>query len=50
MPWFQDYRDISEARKGADEKSKFAAYTLTSPDSPKIQKEITDLLTEESKE
>lgn len=45
MEWFADYADAKKARIAAGEGSKFSAYTLTQPDSPKIQKEINELLT-----
>lgn len=39
-PWFADFKDIHEMRQGAGEDSKFKAYTLTEPNSPKIKEEI----------
>lgn len=34
--WFGQYKEIQNARKMVNEETKFAAYTLTQPDSPKI--------------
>ena len=44
-PWFSDFKDIHSMRvasnnTGAGDQSKFAAYTLTEPNSPKIKEEI----------
>lgn len=39
MDWFAEFKDAKKARSEADG-NKFAAYSLTSPDSPKIQQEI----------
>jgi hypothetical protein len=44
MEWFSDYAEANEARKDADKTSQFKAYTLTTPDSPKIQQEIDEVL------
>lgn len=43
MDWFADFKDAKKARAGT-EGSKFSAYTLTSPDSPKIQQEIDEVV------
>ena len=40
-PWFSEFKDIHELRQGAKEgESRFMAYTLTEPNSPKIKEEI----------
>lgn len=40
-PWFADFKDIHEMRvKGVTSDSKFMAYTLTEPNSPKIKEEL----------
>lgn len=40
-PWFADFADIHKMRKDAVEgQARFMAYTLTEPNSPKIQDEI----------
>jgi hypothetical protein len=43
--WFSDFKDIHNMRAnaietGVGEQSKFAAYTLTEPNSPKLKEEI----------
>jgi hypothetical protein len=44
MEWFADFKDASKARSDKGTGSKFTAYAMTSPDSPKIQQEIDELL------
>lgn len=44
MEWFADYADAKKARTQVGDGSKFQAYTLTTPDSPKIQQEIKEIL------
>ena len=44
MEWFSDYADAKKARTEAGGNSKFQAYTLTQPDSPKIAQEIKEIL------
>ena len=40
-PWFSEFKDIHDMRQGAkDGESRFMAYTLTEPNSPKIKEEI----------
>jgi hypothetical protein len=39
-PWFGEFKDIHNMRSLADGESKFQAYTLTEPNSPKIKEEI----------
>lgn len=40
-PWFSDFKDIHNMRQGATTgDTKFMAYTLTEPNSPKIKEEI----------
>jgi serine/threonine protein kinase len=36
MDWFQEFADVSEARRGASPETRFAAYSLTSTSSAKI--------------
>ena len=46
MEWFAEFKEINAARQEAKEESKFKAYTLTQPDSPKIREEIDKVLAE----
>jgi serine/threonine protein kinase len=39
-PWFSDFKDIHQIRLNTNNDSKFKAYTLTEPNSPKIKEEI----------
>jgi hypothetical protein len=44
-PWFADFKDIHDLRAnssvtGGGDLSKFAAYTLTEPHSPKLKEEL----------
>ena len=42
LPWFNKYKKLNE-RGGAESRNNFKAYTLTNPDSPKLQKEIEEV-------
>ena len=48
MEWFEEFKEIGSIRKKGDEASKFKAYTLTDPDSPKIQEEMDKVCKENS--
>lgn len=39
-PWFSDFKDIQALRAKNDDVSKFQAYTLLEPNSPKIKEEL----------
>ncbi len=40
-PWFSEFADIHKLRKNAAEgEARFMAYTLTEPNSPKIEEEV----------
>lgn len=39
-PWFAEFKDIHQMRVSGANDSKFMAYTLTEPNSPKIKEEI----------
>ena len=44
-PWFEEFKDIHDLRlnfstTGSGEGTKFAAYTLCEPNSPKLKEEI----------
>jgi hypothetical protein len=43
MEWFAEFADAKKARAAGDG-SKFQAYTLTQPDSPKIAQEIKEIM------
>ena len=40
MEWFQEYADVSEARRGASPETRFAAFSLTSTSGDAINEEI----------
>ena len=44
MEWFSEYKAINKVRADASAGEKFQAYTLTTPDSPKIKQEIDGVL------
>lgn len=39
-PWFSDFKDIQAMRAKTDEQSKFQAYCVLEPNSPKIKEEL----------
>lgn len=40
MEWFNDFKDVSKARREASPETRFQAYTLTNTDGQEIQAEI----------
>ena len=44
MEWFAEFAEAKKARTTQGEGSKFQAYTLTTPESPKIQQDINEVL------
>ena len=40
MDWFQEYQDVSDARRNASPETRFAAYALTSTNAVEINAEI----------
>ena len=40
MEWFNEYSDVSAARREASPETRFAAYALTSTDAAAINEEI----------
>ena len=46
MEWFQEYADVSEARRGASPETRFAAFSLTSTSGEAINEEIAKVQAE----
>jgi len=46
MEWFQEYADVSEARRGASPETRFAAFSLTETSGEAINKEIAKVQAE----
>jgi len=40
MKWFEEFKKVNNRAEAQTEGDKFKAYTLTSPDSPKVNQEI----------
>jgi hypothetical protein len=39
-PWFGEFKDIQKMRNNSDQKSRFEAYALCEPNSPKLKEEM----------